>query len=77
MTFQLLTVVVEITSPTLRLLKFEPTRTQTLNLLIRSHTPYPLGHKADGKSGKKMIKIPINLISSLSKGSVSYDYAQT
>ena len=27
-------------------------------LLIRSQSPYPLGHRADGKSGRRMIKIP-------------------
>ena len=25
---------------------------------FRSQTPYPLGHRADGKSGRRMIKIP-------------------
>ena len=27
--------------------KYDPARTRTWNLLIRSQTPYPLGHEAD------------------------------
>ena len=30
-----------------KLKKYDPARTRTWNLLIRSQTPYPLGHEAD------------------------------
>ena len=59
-TFQLLRVLVEINAPTFN---YDLTRTRTKNLLIQSLTPYTLGHRADGKSEGKMIKIPINVFS--------------
>ena len=31
----------------IRCKKYDPARTRTWNLLIRSQTPYPLGHEAD------------------------------
>ena len=30
-----------------KLKKYDPARTRTWNLLIRSQTPYPLGHEAE------------------------------
>ena len=64
MTFQLLIVVFEINNPTLRLLKLRPYLASNLESSDLKSGAYPLGHRADGKSGERMIKIPINVFSS-------------
>ena len=67
MTFQLLRVVVEINNPTLRLLKLPPYLDSNLEFSDFKSDAYPLGHRANGKSGRRMIKIPINVFSSCQK----------
>ena len=64
MTFQLLRVVVEINAPTLRLLKLRPYLDMKLESSDLKSDAYPLGHRVDGKSGRRMIKILINELSS-------------
>ena len=63
-TFQLLRVVVEINNPTLRLLKLRPYLDSNLESSDLKSDAYPLGHRADGKYGRRMIKILINVLSS-------------
>ena len=67
MTFQLLIVVFEINNPTLRLLKLRPYLASNLESSDLKSDAYPLGHRADGKSGRRIIKIPINVLSSCQK----------
>ena len=67
MTFKLLRVVVEINDPTLRLLILRPYWDSNLESSDSRQTPYPLGHRAEGKGGKTMVKIPINVLSSYQK----------
>ena len=38
-----------------------------MNQLIWSQMPYPIGHRADAKAARRMIKIPINILSSCQK----------
>ena len=63
-TFQLLRNVVEINNPTLRLLKLPPYLDSKLESSDFKSDAYPLGHRDDRKSGRRMIKIPINVFSS-------------
>ena len=61
MTFQLLRVVVQINNPTLRLRPYLDSNLESSDL---KSDAYPLGQRADGKSGRRMIKILINVLSS-------------
>ena len=45
--------------------KYDPARTQTWNLLIRSQTPYPLGHEADILCKEFYCYLMINCISNM------------
>ena len=63
-TFQLLRVVVKINNPTLRLLKLPPYLTSNLDSSDFKSDAYPLGHRADRKSGRRINIILINVLSS-------------
>ena len=54
----------EIKAPTLRLLKLRPYLDMKLESSDLKSDAYPLGHRVDGKSGRRMIKILINELSS-------------
>ena len=62
MTFQLVIIVVEINDPTLSLLKLRTYYDSNLESSDSKSDAYPLGHRADGKGGRRIIKIPINVL---------------
>ena len=64
MTFQLVIIVVEINDPTLSLLKLRTYYDSNLESFDSKSDGYPLGHRADGKGGRRMIKISINVFGS-------------
>ena len=45
--------------------KYDPARTRTWNLLIRSQTPYPLGHEADIVYNEFYCYLMINCITNM------------
>ena len=52
---------------TLRLLKLRPYYDSKLESSDSRQTSYPLGHRAGGKGGRRMIKISINILTSCQK----------
>ena len=49
----------------IRCKKYDPARTRTWNLLIRSQTPYPLGHEADTLYNEFYCYFTINCITNM------------
>ena len=58
---------VEINDPTLSLLKLQTYYDSNLESSDSKSDAYPLGHRADGKGGRRMVKISINVLSSYQK----------